>query len=360
MPSEGDLTQAALAAFRRPADDFDSVLAAAVGEVRAFLDSHRAPAGDPSERVAHELGAFAGTRIDASRFSGLLDEPETLEAATLDQVQQALDALVHLKQRGSSLIRIDVPSGGDLREEIRKALTRIGRAFAAIRTVSRVRDGRGPEVPDDALRTGLDPRTWRAGERAKAPPLIVEVDGADLRIGGLADYLDGGQKFVLIVRGTAPPAPLARLLTPGVLVVQTRDPQELARVAAFQGPAVAALVPDGCALFHHDPAAGGRYQDRLRVEHLPDPEDVRAVGSLSRFHQTEELALLRALAEAPRIPSAVADTLATGAASLSGMATSAGARPAPAEAPAAVGAPADDPAGRLAGWLLQQTDLSGL
>jgi hypothetical protein len=34
---------------------------------------------------------------------------------------------------------------------------------------------------------------------------VVEVDGGDLQAGGLAEFLDGAQKIVLVVRGPAPP-----------------------------------------------------------------------------------------------------------------------------------------------------------
>ena len=63
-------------------------------------------------------------------------------------------------------------------------------------------------------------------------------------------------------------SPLARCITPGTLVLQTTDGTGLDRVAAFEGPAVAAVMPEGAAVFLHDPAAGREPWQRLTVRGL--------------------------------------------------------------------------------------------
>ncbi len=76
---------------------------------------------------------------------------------------------------------------------------------------------------------------------------MVAVDGSEVHAGALAEFADGREKLVLVVRGASAPAPLARCITPGTLVLQTDDGRGLDRVAAFDGPAIAAIVPEGAA-----------------------------------------------------------------------------------------------------------------
>jgi hypothetical protein len=156
------------------------------------------------------------------------------------------------------------------------------------------------------------------------------VNGPDLRAEGLAEFLDGALKVVLVVRGDAPAAPLARLLTPGVFVAQSADGSELARLAAHPGAGVLALVPETAARFVHDPLGGPEWWDRLAISRLPDAAPPPRLGGRSAAQQREELAHLAALAR----------------------------RPAPLPAPASPAAPAD-PAGQLAQWLLAQAPAEG-
>jgi len=132
-----------------------------------------------------------------------------------------------------------------------------------------------------------------------APPLVVELDGSDLRAAALSEFLDGSQKIVLLVRGEAPPAALVRLVTPRTFVLQTSDVAELSRVAGFAGPGVAALVPESAARFVHDPARGAHLHQRITVLSLPKNRSCDRLGDLSGFQQTEELGQLEALAQDP-------------------------------------------------------------
>jgi hypothetical protein len=167
----------------------------------------------------------------------------------------------------------------------------------------------------------------------------VELDGADLHVGGLADFLDGGFKLVLVVRGESPPASLVRLITPGVLVVQTDQPDDLTLLKEWSGPAVAALVPETAARFIHEPVRDEK-PARLRVERVPEDPPRVALGGLTAFQQEEELRQLASLAE--RGPVAAA---ANGTADLAAIGAGAGGSTGPTNA---------DPAGALAAWLLQQ------
>jgi hypothetical protein len=120
-----------------------------------------------------------------------------------------------------------------------------------------------------------------------------------------------------------------------VFVQQAADAADLGRFAAFDGPAIAALVPAGSALFTYDPSAGPRFEQRLQVAQLPKDEVRHAVGSVSVAQQQADLQWLRELGDVgTRSAAAVAAT------------------------PAAAAAPVE-PADLLAAWLLKQTDLSG-
>ncbi len=119
-----------------------------------------------------------------------------------------------------------------------------------------MRGGRYRPAEHDSLLDAAEFRAWNKAERRFAPPLVVEVDGADLHAGALLDFADGREKIVLVVRGAMPPAPLVRCITPGTFVLQTVDGTRPRPLAAFDGPAIAALVPEGAAVFLHDPGAG--------------------------------------------------------------------------------------------------------
>ena len=68
--------------------------------------------------------------------------------------------------------------------------------------------------------------------------------GADLRAAGVVEFLDGWQKMVLVIRGKAPPASLARLVSPQVFVAQAAAADGLALVAELakqEGTGIVAL-----------------------------------------------------------------------------------------------------------------------
>jgi hypothetical protein len=377
MPSEHRIREA-LDALAAPREAFRSAVAAAVDEVGAFLEARRAPTDGRAARTAHELGVFAAGRLDPGRFASLFGETGTMEPIALARTERAHETLRGISERGSDLFVTRVAPGADLRTQVSRALAEIGRAFGAARAVEMARQGRYPSEELDDYVGGFAFRRWNRAERQIAPPLVVEVDGADLQVGGLAEFLDGRQRIVLVVRGGAPAAPLARLISPGVFVMQTTDESELARLAGLDCPAVAALLPQGAARFVHTPGEAPVWE-RLSVGFVPDEEPRASLGSFGVFQQREEISLLRGLAPHPSpargsndtsrdatlavpLPPLAegrpggggepADHLATLLLSESGLAAQ---TPAPATGTAA---PAPDTADRLAAWLLSQTDLS--
>jgi hypothetical protein len=307
-----------------------------VKEVRTFPAARRpAPDGKASAEARVELGAFAGGRIDAERFGSLFVGGSPLDAVSLARVEAALHELARIADAGDDLFHAEVRRGADLHLVAGHALASAGRAFGAAQAVELIRSGRWDVTRHAELLQPFPFRRWNRAERQIAPPLVVEVEGGAAHAGGLAELMDGEQKIVLLVGEPSPPAPLARLVTPGVFVMQTTDAADLARLGSFPGPAVAALVPEGAARFVHDPAAGRTLRERLTVSHLPDGEPA-AIEGYTVFQQREELALLRELSSVP-------------------------AAPAPAPEPAAAeSAPPEPPVGdadRLAEWLLRQSGL---
>ena len=335
MPSDNSLITGALAAMQGPAEAFHSSLAQAVEDLRAFLVRHGSSRKDPEDLVAAELGAFGAGHLDARRFSALLAPQATLDSDDLHHVERALEILSAAEARGTDLLRAQVPAGGDLRDIAIRTLAGAGRVFGVIRQIAPLLDGHGAALDAGSLPHGYPFRLWSRGERAVAPPLFIEINGSDFRSVCLAEFLDGSQKIVLVVHGTAPPAPLARLVSPNVLVVQTTETDDLIRVASYSGPAIAVVAADGLVPFVHEPGAGASYADRLTVGDFPDSASPQAAGSQSSFRQAEDLAHLRELATNR---SSVPSTHASVPGGSAGQ---------------------DDatPIDRLAGWLLQQADL---
>jgi hypothetical protein len=240
-----------------------------------------------------------------------------------------LSALLAL---GDDAHHLQVDPGVDLRTAVSEALAVLGRVFAAAHLIAAVRDGRSPDEDGDTLLAPRAPERWTRAERTLAPPLVIEVDGGDLLVGGFEEFLQGAQKIVLLVSGPAPPAPLVRLVSPGRLVMQTPDANELAVLEGFAGPAIAAVLPDGAARFLWRPAADGRSQ--LSVQSIPATDACTRVGRISGFQQTEDLLWLQRIArDFARAPDHA---------------------PTPTETASVTALPAE----QLAAWLLREGNLS--
>jgi hypothetical protein len=340
MPSE-DRIQRALDALAAPREAFRSAVAGAVAEIGARIEAQRVQPEGRVNRIQLELGNFAGGRIDSTRFASIFGTAETLDPNALARLERAHETLRHLLDRGDALFTVPVPPGADLLPAVGRALSEAGRAFGAARDVEMARTGQAANGGFGEHVGGFAYRRWNRAEREIAPPLVVEVDGGDAQVGGLAELMNGRQKIVLVLRGPAPPAPLARLISPGVFVMQTTDPQDLDLLGSVDGPAIAALVPAACARFVHRPGAAESWQRFERVE-LPGQEPRSPIGTFTVFQQSEQIGLLRALSDRP------AATAGSPPAEAAPLAAAAAAPTAPA-----------DPADKLAAWLLSQTDLSG-
>ncbi len=332
MPSEEPTprTRAVPDGLSGARESFRAAVAAAAEQVRGFIVAHSGHADGLGERAARELGPFAAGRIDLQRFGALFNGADPLDARSLELLGRAQAVLSEVAASADELFLASVPAGGDLCGTARAALAHSGRAFGAARVVELVRGGRFQAEHEEYL-TAFPPAFWTRAERLLAPPLVLEVAGADLQVGGLAELLQGAQKIALLVKAPAPPAPLVRLITPGTFVLQTTEAGALGTLAGVAGAAVAAVLPGGIG-FVHDPAAGPTLPTRLSLGELPAEMPRTALGHYSAAQQVEEVQQLAALAHVVAAP-------APGA-------TSPG-------VPAGPATTAD----RLAAWLLQQSAL---
>lgn len=334
MPSEARVRQV-LDAFTAPLGAFRSTLVTTADDVRAALRTRQSTWDGRVARVRAELGPLAAGRIDSDRFATLVANHQEADPAALELLERALTSLTELVARSEGLSMVEIPAGGSLYDAVGRALAEIGRAFSVARAVHGVRAGRRRGGDEERSIGPLPFAGWTKAERRLVPPLVVAVQGSELRAAALAEFLDGRQKIALVVEGECAPAALVRLVAPGTFVLQSADGSGLDRLAAWDGPGIAALVPESAARFVHDPAAGGASWERLTITRVPDKVPRRTVGGLSAAQQAEELELLRSLA----------------------------ARPAGGEAPAAAPAGAAataEPADKLAAWLLSRVDLSDL
>jgi hypothetical protein len=328
MPSD-DRVRAAFQALAGPAQTFRATLARTADEVALLLRAHSATRETRSARLAAELGPFARGRISVERFGSVFQAPPGVNGGAAEVVRRAHTTLAGLLDRGDDLFRITLDGKTTLHDAVAARLADLGRAFGAARVARDAQVQLPPHRHAAALERFPFAR-WSRGERRLAPPLVVETRGADLLAAGLAEFLDGCVKLVLVVSGDTPPTPLARLIAPGTYVQQAGAASDLAGLVAWDGPGIAALVPEGCGRFVHDPKAGPSASGRLRIEHLPDPPR-KAIDGISVTQQADELALLVSLSQPAGI-------------SAGGQA---GAAPAPA-----------DPAEQLSAWLLAHTDLT--
>jgi hypothetical protein len=328
MPSD-PRTTAALAALKAPRERFQSAVAATLEEVRVYLDTHRSAADDRLAVLAAEFGPVGARHIDIGRMAGLLTANPEVAPATQAVLARALDVLREIAARGDDGFVVDLAAGESLYGAATDRLAELGRAMGAARVVDAARNGRYRPSEHDRWLARFPFASWSQAERAVAPPVVIAMDGADLRPAGLAEFLDGAARIVLVVTGDTSPAPLVRLVTPRTFVAQTADASVVARLAAADGPGIVALLPDGAARFVHDPAAGPALAARLVVGDLPNGDHRKRTGTFTAAQQREELEQLRAL------------------------------RSAATAVPVAPVAPTD-PVDKLAAWLLQQADLSGV
>lgn len=324
----------ALEALAQPVAEFRAAVQGALTQAEVFLAAQSEDPATRAARAAAELGRFGAGRIDSAAFATLFPTAPPIASAARRALERAIETLRAVNAKGPELFVTEVTAGRRLGATVDAALAEAGRAFGAIVLADLVRGGRYRAAEHDSLLEAFEFRAWNKAERRFAPPLVVVLDGADLHAGALLDFADGREKILLVVHGACAPAPLARCITPGTLVMQTTDGSGLDRVAAFDGPAIAALMPAGAAVFLHDPAAGNEPWQRLDLRHLPEPPK-KPVSGHSAWQMSEDLKMLADLARTPfAIP------------------TAGGASGTP-----ALGA--TEAVDRLASWLVSQTGLGG-
>jgi hypothetical protein len=332
MPSDFTIPKA-LAAMAQPIAEFRSFVRSAIREAEEFRAEQSASDEERAARARVELGDFALGRIDPSRFATLFPAAPAVSPPARAALDRAISALHIIAEADDQMFVVSVPAGGRIGRLVEKALAGVGQAFGAAMLVDAVRGGRyNPQEHERLIQHEF--RTWKRTVRSQvSPPLILSLHGVDLHAGILGEYADGKEKIVLLVRGPSAPAPLSHCITPGTLVLQTVDGSGLDRVAAFAGPAIAAVMPEGSAVFLHDPDAGREPWQRLAVHTLGDRPS-RRIGGVSAWQMAEDQKLLTDLARTP-----FAIPVAGGPAS------------------PAIGV--DDAVDRIASWLLNQSGLSG-
>ena len=289
MPSDRRVTRA-LDLLAPSIEQYRAAVAITLEQVRGRLAAGRSDVDAGSHGLKQQLGPFAAARVDTVRLAAALGNRDALDAQELNRLQDAVTALQSVIERGTDLFHVAVPPGENLGVCVSSQLAAIGRAFAAARIAAAANRGAAGEFDEAVALSGFPFAEWSTAERTLAPPLVVTLNGADVNAGALAPLLDGAQKLLLIVEGACAPAPLVRLVSPGVLVIQAHDLEELACAATWQGPAVCALVPRSAACFVHDPATA-----TLSVQSTGD-EPVKRVGGLTAAQQADELRQLELLA----------------------------------------------------------------
>lgn len=332
MPSEEQRVLANQAIEDR-AGSFRSALVSMADQVRSMLLVAQGADSEEQNRTDQEvsLGNFAENRIDIDLFSKYA-KPTTavLPPDQIAPVEAALKVLSELLT-DEDLFTLRVPEGGSLGSSLARKFGQLGRVFGAAQVIELAKRGRYDASKHAGLLEQVTYTHWNSAQRAAAPPLLIEIGGGDLRAASLANFLDGGVKIVLLVDGDAPPAALARVVTPGVFVQQSSGNAALDAFTACEGPAVVALYTASVASFVHDPAAGETSNQRFTSLEVPPASKLVRIGSLSPSQQKEELALLEVL------------TAKGAAAEGEGEETE-----------------QVDPAGRLSAWLLSQAEITNL
>jgi hypothetical protein len=330
----------------RQAEAHRSALTEALEEARGALRSLRSRGNGQAGRVARELGALASGPLDPERFAALLERDPGMDPEHLEIFEKAVSILEWATDESARVAEVSVEDAETLAQAVERVLRHRGRAFGAVRVLALLRSGEFQAGEHASLLEGIPFRDWRTVERQVAPPLIVTTPGHRLdTLAALAPLMDGGMKILLLAEGPTPPAPLARLIAPGILVAQAHDPGVLGRIGAFPGPAVAALVPESCAAFIHDPGtevADGDAAPVLRILSLPDSTPRSWVGGMSPGQQARDLELLRAWSRAPDGPPGSSVAAPEGGSK---------------DDEAKERDPTIEPAERLAAWLLSQAEL---
>jgi hypothetical protein len=320
MPSE-DRKGIALEAIRPCIERFHAAVARTTEQVSGLLAG---AGGTPDDHTA-ALGFFARGRVDIERFSAFTPKSARIDQAAEGPTRAAQEVLDSLLGGGDELFVLTLQEGEDLGRRVAKRLANIGRAFSAAHVVELAHRGEYKQEEHADLLERYPFAQWSRSERSLAPGLVIELPGTALTAASIVPFLDGSMKVVFVVEGDASAAALARVVSPGVFVQQATGDATLEAFTAFEGAAVAALIPGTAVNFVHDPAAGETTYERFVSLTFPKEVRKRPIGGISSAQQAEDYALLETLSVVPS-PS---------------------------------GEAASDPAGKLSAWLLSQADLAG-
>lgn len=305
------------------------------GTLERATNTLASESGPSQARIA--LGDFATGLIDPDRFAMVSSGTGPLDTVDRAVVERATEALEALLRAGDEEFVVDVQAGASPAAAIRARMTTLGSAFGAATLVELVRRRTYDPVQHGLPFEGHPFEKWTAAERKLAPPLVIRLDGRDLDAFELAPLIDGCVRLILLVDEPSPPAPLARLVSPGVFVAQSGDMKAVERVKDFDGPAVVAVMNGTEARFVHDPRAGSAMWQRIEVTHMPNARPRKSLGVRSAWQQRDDLSHLQALIEQPVLPANSAEALV-----------------------AAIGGTTSDPAERLTAWLLDQSTPAGV
>lgn len=319
MPSE-ERKGIALDAIRPGIERFQAALAKTAEDVRGLLGG----TSDSTDDQSAALGFFARGKVDVDRFSAFTPKSASIDEAAEAPTRTAREVMDSLLARGDELFVLTVQQGEELASAVADRLAEIGRAFAAAHVVELAQRQQYREGAHAALLARYPYAQWSRSERALAPGLVVELPGTVFTPASVVPFLDRGMKIVFIPGGDTPAAALARVVSPGVFVQQETGDAALEAFTAFEGAAVAALMPDNAVSFVHDPAAGETTYERFVELNFPKEIRKRSIGGISAAQQAEDYALLETLAVVP----------------------------------SPTGEAASDPAGKLSAWLLSQADLA--
>lgn len=327
-----DRVKAALSALRSQIGMYRYVVSGTLERARNTLASGSGPG-----QTRATLGDFASGRIDPERFAMISSGSGPLDIVDFAVVQRAIEVLESVLSPGDDAFVVDIDHGGSPGKAIRERLATLGSAFGAGVIVELVRRHLYELAKQGLPSEGHPFESWTTGERKLAPPLVVRLDGRDLDPFELAPLMDGYMRLVLVVDGPCAPAPLARLISPGVFVAQTGNLKVLDKLADFDGPAVVAIMNGPEARFVHDPRGGAAMWQRIRVERMPDALPRKSLGSRSAWQQRDDFSHLKALVEPPSLRAIPAGSLA-----------------------ATADGGISDPVERLTAWLVDQTRRDGI
>jgi hypothetical protein len=312
----------ALDAVRSRIDQFHDALIVTEAQVRGLLSGSSKTEDDRSEA----LGYFAKGKVNMERFNTFAPKTRSLENDAEAPVRAAQAVLKSLLAEGDDLFVVDMEEGKGLGHSLSVRLAHIGRAFAAARVVALAKNGAYKEDKHGATLERFPYATWNSSERTLAPALVVNVSGEDFKPSSVVPLLDTNMKIIFNVRGDAPAAALARVISPGVFVQQITGEPDLKAFKEYKGIAVAAFLPETAVSFVHDPSAGSTTYERFVSIAFPKEVRKRSIGGISPAQQAEDYKLLESLSVPPEI----------------------------------AGEAASDPAGKLSAWLLSQTNLADL